>query len=448
MTGQHASRTVCAGVLGLLWLSALWSSWECRGLFLDGSYYLLEVVRHEGFVPYDFFPSRAHTIWVTEAPAMLAIALGMDDTHTLARLQSFGLFALPLGFYSLALWRSRDDALLLAVVVAAIAMVFQTTSFFIVGEFNTANALALSTAVVLATGRNGVRDGAILAVSAGLAVRTYETLVYLGPLLAVLVLWRLRSPPRPSALAALLHGAAALLFLLAAAVALARLREPETVEYLGSVARQAALSWRNLSLDLLLAAAVTLAAWALLRPAELAGWRPYLVAGGFLALLALSPLLAVGRMIVGMPYAFPQVLARVAAGPLTALFCLLVWTVVRAPPAPLAKPQVARRLLLTAAVGFGATLPWNAMLTAVYASYLQEVRATIRTHGGPIAIEQTRLWRSPRLAQGDSWTLIGLSHVLRSSPNDGVIQPPRDYDGWVPPEPYASPPPSRFRWRD
>ena len=55
--------------------------------------------------------------------------------------------------------------MLLAAVIAAIAVVFMTTSFFIVGEYNTAYAIAILVAVRLATAeRLTVLDGLFLAV--------------------------------------------------------------------------------------------------------------------------------------------------------------------------------------------------------------------------------------------------------------------------------------------
>ena len=74
--------------------------------------------------------------------------------------------------------------MLLAVVIAAIAVVFMTTSFFIVGEYNTLYAIAILVAVRLATAeRLTVVDGLVLAAVGGLAIRTYEAMIYLGPLL-------------------------------------------------------------------------------------------------------------------------------------------------------------------------------------------------------------------------------------------------------------------------
>src|SRR5215475_14335364 len=102
----------------------------------------------------------------------------------------------------------------MAIVIAAIAIVFMTTSFFIVGEYNTAYAIAVLVAVRLATAKRlTVVDGVFLAVVAWLAVRTYEAMLYLGPLLAAMIGWTVwRARQRPP-LAVALHLLAAAAFL-------------------------------------------------------------------------------------------------------------------------------------------------------------------------------------------------------------------------------------------
>jgi hypothetical protein len=177
--------TIC-----LIWGLALWHSWESRGLFVDGSAFLVQIARREWF--FDFYAPRLYAMVVGQVPMMTALFLGVTDLHLLARLLSLGLFALPTALYHLALVRAKDDAVLLAAVIAAIAVVFMTTSFFIVGEYNTAYAIAVLVAVRLVTARRlTLVDGVFLAVIGLLAVRTYEAMLYLGPVLAAMILWAL-----------------------------------------------------------------------------------------------------------------------------------------------------------------------------------------------------------------------------------------------------------------
>src|SRR5438045_7093030 len=167
--------------VALIWALALWHSWTSRGLFVDGANFLVHIVRQEGF--FDFYMPRLYAMVLGQLPVMTAVTLGVTDLHLLARLLSFGLFVLPTIFYHLALHRAKDDPVLLAVVIAAIAIVFMTTSFFIVGEYNTLYAVAMLIGVRLATAeRLTLPDGLALALRALVAARSCEALVSLGPL--------------------------------------------------------------------------------------------------------------------------------------------------------------------------------------------------------------------------------------------------------------------------
>src|SRR5215510_5033881 len=241
--------TVC-----LIWGLALWHSWESRGLFVDGSAFLVQIARREWF--FDFYLPRLWAMVLGQIPVITGLWLGITDLHQLARLLSIGLFALPTALYHLALVRVRHDAVLLAAVIAAIAVVFMTTSFFIVGEYNTAYAIAVAAAVRLATAKRlTVVDGVFLAVVGWLAVRTYEAMLYLGPLLAAMVVWTAwRSKQRPP-LALALHLLAAVAFLGGMLVAIESLTRPYSVEHLDETIDMAANFWQNLQFDLVLPAA-------------------------------------------------------------------------------------------------------------------------------------------------------------------------------------------------
>ena len=169
---------------------------ESRGLFVDGSAFLVQIARREWF--FDFYAPRLYAMVVGQAPIMTAVFLGITDLHLLARLLSIGLFALPTALYTLALVRVKDDPVLLAAVIGAIGLVFMTTSFFIVGEYNTAFAIAIVVAVRLVTAAAHRARRPVPRRHQPAAVRTYESMIYLGPILSVMVLHTLwRIPQRP-----------------------------------------------------------------------------------------------------------------------------------------------------------------------------------------------------------------------------------------------------------
>ncbi len=74
-----------------------------------------------------------------------------------------------------------------------------TTSFFIIGEYNTLYAVVTLMGVRLATAeRLTIPDGSRWRCSRCCSIRIYETMIYLGPLLCLIILWKMwRAPSRP-----------------------------------------------------------------------------------------------------------------------------------------------------------------------------------------------------------------------------------------------------------
>src|SRR3954468_21836293 len=289
--------TVYRATVAIIWSLALWHSWTSRGLFVDGANFLVHIVRQEGF--FDFYMPRLYAMVLGQLPVMSAVTLAVTDLHLLARLLSLGLFVLPTIFYPLALHRAKEDPVLLAVVIAAIAIVFMTTSFFIVGEYNTLYAVAMLIGVRLATAeRLSLSDGLALALLALLAMRIYETMIYLGPLLCVIVVLKVwRAPSRPL-LPTLLYLIAAALLIAAMMIAVNSVVHPHSADHLEETWVMAADFWQNIPFDLVLGAAVIVVGWALVRPQDLKRWLPYVCGGIFLVLLALSPLLVLSDGLV------------------------------------------------------------------------------------------------------------------------------------------------------
>jgi len=439
--------TVC-----LIWGLALWHSWECRGLFVDGSAFLVQIARREWF--FDFYGPRLYAMVVTQVPIITGLFLGVTDLHLLARLLSLGLFALPTALYHLALLRVKDDSVLLAAVIAAIAVVFMTTSFFIVGEYNTAYAIAVLAAVRLVTAqRLTVIDGLFLAVIGLLAVRTYEAMLYLGPLLAAMIAWAVwRAPSRPW-LATGLHLLSAAGFLAGMVVAIGSLRRPYSEEHLAETLQTAANFWQNLQFDLALLAALVVVVWALVRPRDLLTARPYRWAVIALVVLALSPLLALSDTLV-RPLAKSQYVARTAAGLVVAAIVVFVWShgsrVREKVPAflVLGNDRAGRRFLGFAVLMLAAVLPSDIYLTRNWISYLDVMRATVRGKEGVIAFETSPLARHPYDLLVEAWILPSQSLALRARRGDGIIAPPKDFNAWQPFPPDEPYPLGDFVWRD
>ena len=438
--------TIC-----LIWALALWHSWTCRGLFVDGSAFLVQIVRREWF--FDFYAPRLYAMIVGQIPVMTAVTLGVTDLHLLGRLLSLGLFGLPTLFYTFALHRVKDEPVLMAIVIAAIAIVFMTTSFFIIGEYNTAYAICMMVAVRLATAeRLTYPDSIVLVLAAALATRTYEVMIYLGPLMASMVLWRVwRVPARPI-VPTLLHLVAVGFFIFSMFVAIDSVVHPHSAEHLVESWHQAFFFWQNLQFDFVFVAALIVVVWALLRPGDLNQLRPYRWALICLAILALSPLLALTDTLV-RPLAKSQYVARMASGLVIAFMIIVIWACKAKPGrtlpafAAFAEPAAGRRLLAFAGVMLLAVIPSDLFLTATWSRYLDALATTVRNNTGVIAFEDTPLAKRPHNLLVENWVLTTQSLALRSKANDGVVSPPRGFDEWVPVPPREPPNIGQFFWR-
>jgi len=447
-----STRFIVWAAIGLLWLLAIWHSWACRGLFVDGSKLLIDMVGYQWFVT--FRSPRLHTEVAGQILPLIGIKLGVTDLHLLAQLLSLDLFSLPTLFYSFALWRARMEPVLLAATLAAIAIVFMTTSFFIVGEYNTTYAITVMTAVWLATtDRLHFGESVVFLAVAFFFCRSYEITLFLGPLLAAMTFWRVATAPSDSRFATAVYGAGGLLLVGGMFVAVGSLLAPFDPEHLQATYPELGYFWWNLQFDLACAAAAVIVAWALLSPNGLGRRAPFLWASVFVALLALSPLLAIADVVVQVT-ARSQYISRFAGGAVIAAIVLVMWAhasgLHRNLPvlAMLRRPDVGRRFLVFAVVLLAAGVPVDVQLTSSWLRYLDTLKSIVRTHSGVIAIEDTALARRPDLLLVENWSMPSQSLVLRSKAGDGIVAPFRWYTGWSPFPPEMSPDLGRYTWRD
>lgn len=455
----HMSRLsltiIYRGTVVLIWALALWHSWVCRGLFIDGSQYLIQIVKYQWFCDFDL--PRLYAIVVTQLPVVAAIQVGITDLHRLAQFQSLGLFALPTCLYHLALWRARRDPVLLACVIAAISIVFMPTSFFIVGEYNTVYAIAVASAVWLATTeRLQFGGGLAIAMMAALSIRCYEATIYLGPLLAAMTIrtaWR--TPTRPLA-PTLLHLTAAMLFAGGMVVAFESLSYPGSDQHRQHWDQALLITsalFSNIQFDLVLAGAVTVVMWGFLKPLDLMGQTPYRWGIAFLAALAASPLLAFGDTLI-RPMAKSHYGTRMIAGVVVVAIVGFIWCQSERAHwrvkllMVLRQAEAGRRLCAFAALMFVASIPADVLLTINWISFLDTLRATVRAQDGIVAFEGTRLSRRPYVLLVESWVLPTQSLVVRSKAGAGILAPPKDFSAWMPFPLSEQPNIGDFVWRD
>ncbi len=412
----------------LLWGLAANAAIACRGLFWDGSSFLVNII--ELGEVHDFYTARAHVDWLTQGPVLLAIKLGVRDIHVLATVYSATLFALPVALYHGALARLRHDGVALAIAMLVLLVVWLPTSFFIVGEYNVTYAAALAAmAVTLVPGRSRLADAVLLVALGLLSVRSYEAMVYLGPLLAAAILWTWRGEPDPA-----LRGlavVAALAFLGGAVVAGATIAEYWSHPHFVKVRATSIAFWENLQLVIPLAGLVLCALVGLVFPAWLRGRGPQLVLGVVAVALVLSPWY---RLLDDHSILYPPAhyLARQATG--VAIFGLLVglWLQVawRQPPRVLAvlrEPAVSGRLTATLAVVLIAAAVPDVALTNLWTEYIARMRGLVDHEEGIVHARDLPVLEWPDKLFAQDWTLPAMSALVSRTPGRATVLADNDY---------------------
>jgi len=419
---------VARGVVVLLWALALHNTLACRGLFWDGASFLVNLIDHGNF--HDFYAARAHVDWVTQTPVLLLAAGGVRDTKLLAMAYSAALFALPTAFYHLALVRVRHDPVLLAAVLAVVAAVYLPTSFFIVGEYNVAFAcITAALAIALTTDGNSRRAAALQLIFGLLCLRSYEAMIYLGPLVAAAILWSARRTGDRTT--RFLSALAALAFLGAALVSAVTIFDYWDHPHFMKVRSTSVDFWQNMQFSIPLAGFLICAAAGVRRPAWLQGSGPLVVMGVIAVLLALSPW---WRLVHGPSILYPpsHYVARQAAGMLMAVLLVGMWVQVarRDPPRVFVivrQPAVARRMvLLMGALTVAAAVP-DIVLTRLWSGYVERLRTVVDGSNGIVRAETLPLHDWPNKLFFQDWSYPALSAIVSRSPGRSYVVSDQDY---------------------
>jgi hypothetical protein len=416
-------------VVLLLWALAVNASIASRGLFWDGSPFMANIL-DLGQV-HDFYTARAHVDWITQLPLLLLSELGVRDTRLLAMVYSAALFGLPTGLYHAALARVRRDAVLLGIVIAMIVAVYLPTCFFIIGEYNTTYAaVALAMAVTLTPGPRRLGDAVLLCLLGLLGVRSYETMIYLGPLLAAALVWSMRKDDDPWARG--LVAVAAVAFVAGAVVALVAIVDYWNHPHFQKVRTMSFDFWQDLQFVIPLVGLALCAAIALLRPKWLHGSGPPLVIAVAAIALALSPWY---RLVHEHSILYPPAhyLARQAAGVVLAVLLVCMWLHVawqRRPPEVftiLRLPAVSRRLVLAmTALLLAAAVP-DVVLTGLWSDYLARMRILVDTREGAIRARDLPLLDWPDKLFAQDWSLPAMSALVSRTPGRAYVLADKDY---------------------
>jgi hypothetical protein len=369
---------------------------------------------------------------VTQAPVLALIKLGVNDTRLLAIVYSAALFALPTALYHLALARARADAVLLLAVLAIVTVVYLPTYFFIIGEYNAtyAAATAATTIVLTAAGRYR-RDGILLCLLGALCLASYEAMIYLGPLLAALILWSTRRTADD--VARLLGIVAALAFLGGAAVSAAAVAEYWDHDYFTRVRAATFDFWQNLQFVIPFTGLAAFAFVSLLAPSWLRSLGPPLLVAVVGAVLLSTPWFR--QLIDPEAMLFPPAhyVARTAAGGVLAAILAAMWLHVawrRRRPAllvHLGEPAVTRRLTLAMFALLLVTTVPDLVLTRLWIGYLDYFRGLVTGHAGLVRANDLPMRQWPYRLFSQDWTYPALSALVAKGPGQGVVVVDKDY---------------------
>jgi hypothetical protein len=199
-----------------------------RGLYADGSLYFVMVLKAGGFAP--IIPCRNFATYVFQLPMVAALKLGVNNIRWLTPFFGVGCFyAWPVAMFLCYRMAPRQFCL----VMLACAIGYLNTAFMAVGEHCVAHAFFWPALFAILFVRPLTPFAAAsLLLSAIILMRSYESYLFLGPLLAGLLVWRMvRDKERPWRQAVLATAVAC--FVLAAYFAWEGVTHANVVNYTG-----------------------------------------------------------------------------------------------------------------------------------------------------------------------------------------------------------------------
>ena len=167
-------------------LSLIFAVFTARSLYQDGAYYFIRVLTDFGFT--EIIPYRSYAGYLFDFPTVIALKLGVTDIALLQIAFGIGCFSIwPLAM-AFCYWLSPKDSW---IVVLACATGYLNAAFIAIGEHIVAHAFFWPVCFVVLFARPLTPLAAAgLLVSSLILLRCYESLLFLGPLLAGLALWR------------------------------------------------------------------------------------------------------------------------------------------------------------------------------------------------------------------------------------------------------------------
>ena len=165
------------------------ASLELRGLYADGAFYLLNMIKEEGFWLWE--PSRRTVQFLQQLPSVIAIAYGIHDAHTLAVVYSFTMQLLPLAFVAtcyLVLPEDRKEWFFFPLLHYLAGSTGAEFPSIVEGPVATSYFWLVLYLILFRTEKRS--SLALTALISLPALYAHEVMIFLAPILALSAVWR------------------------------------------------------------------------------------------------------------------------------------------------------------------------------------------------------------------------------------------------------------------
>ncbi len=425
-------------------------------LFADGSSFLVVLLKQHAFFKPD--PTRSFATIITQSPVLLAIILGLKNINLIIYIQTFGLLVFPTTLWIYSLIILRNDPLYWPFILL-ISIVYLNTSFFAIGESHIAYSVTACCMAILLSHRTiNLPRASILLVLSFIVMRTYEALLFLGPLLSLMTALRLRETRNQRLVTFILCGAI-LLFLAASAIAASSILNPVAPDSF-TEALTVSIIYRDRQLLLSFALSFIYLIYLILGDIKEVDRACTIAAAATLFLLAIPANWALPRyyydcriMVALWLFGFGMIGIVIRIAPYK-----LISVPLRKSPMLVASMRRLKTLSTTQAYhrGMWTYLPLFLMIVLaaidVYHSvqfrrFAEDFAAEIDSRRGIVALEATNILDQGGKYYGWRWTYPTTSLLLRADETKAIILNANDYHGFQPFDPQTSLPDLRSYYK-
>lgn len=400
-----------------------------RGIYADGANSLLNILLSESFQDWD--KPRKFAQIITQTPVVLALKLGIKNITLLTVLHSLGLFLFPSFFWLMGLVRLKGEVFFWPFFIVY-TLVYMNSSFFAISEYNLAYSMVGYSFAVLISQKNiGKINGCFLIFVSLALARSYEALVFLGPLLYLSGILRVHVSRNHRRIEVVFVYIAMFFYATAAAISLWSILYPRSPGNLqGALAGVEHLLKNE---QLLISALVSFLYFIIIFFNFRKTTKSILVGISlFLSSLLFLP------TIWSAPDEHYAVRSSVGLMMFVFLCFLLLLRVLPSKKGGLNNTSIMdvnKVACLVPCVLFAALLTADVFHTYRYSRFVKEFRGFVNSNTGFYAIDDTEI---DARTYGWFWTYPSFSLLLRDDDSKAIILNRKDYKGWQPFEPRKS----------